>query len=360
MADTVALVSESGGSGPVQVLDLTSATVLASLSMATPGFIVVLPDATEAYITNGGAVSGEVYPIALPGYTAGTPISVDTEPNWLAVSPDGSHVYSASSSTNNVTPIATPSNVAGTVFALGGFPSTFAGGLAVNPSSTTLYATTGNFGIIPVAIPSNVVGTAFGATQLNSQQAQSMVIMPSGLTAYVGTGAGNGVFPVDLVAMTVGTPIAVPGAPQQIFLQPGGSQIFALDGSSNKVYVISTATNTLTHTISLTPYSHVPNSGGFDTAGDTFYFTDEVDGVILAINTSTYALSTVFTSVPGSFLAVIPVPPSPTPVTFDIPNLFIPRKPSPPGASFTDQDHLINYRTIERWAQSVQEILAGD
>ena len=353
MADVRAVVSEAGGSGPIAILDLTTTTTLASIPQTTPSFVVVLPDASQAYTVNGGAIIGLVYPTNLPAYTAGTSISVGTQPTWLAVSPDGSHIYSASSSTGTITPIATPSNVAGAGIVLGGGVGNV-GGVVVNPASTMLYATTPFNGIVPVSIPSNTIGAAFGSGTLAFTQPQSMVVMPAGTIGYVGTAAGGGIFPIDLVGLTVGNVIDVPGAPQQIFLSPDATQIFALDGFSANVYVISTASNTLTHTIPLTPYTNAPNLGGFDCAGTTFYFTVEADSVILAINTGTYALSTVYPGIQANSIAIIPTPgPPPTPPYPGgqfIPNLFIPIK-GKVSVDYTAAELMADWLAIEIWSQ---------
>jgi YVTN family beta-propeller protein len=357
MADIIGLVSETSAN-TIDVVDLTTSTVITSLSVSSPGEIATLPDGSIAYVTNNSGIPGNVYPVNLPAYSLGSTIVVGTEPFPIVASPDGTHVYTGSNGgadAGDITPIATPSNVAGSNVPLSGTANIT--GLAVNPASSILYAVTPFNGIYPIAIPAMTVGSPFGAAQLGSNNPRSMAIMPSGASAYVGSGnSGIGVWPVNLTAMTVGTPITTTATfPSQVYLTPDGTQLFVLDTGSNQVIVIDTATNTQTHAISMSPHLGDPNTGGFNLDGTMFYFTDESDGVVLAIDVATYALTTVASGLTGpTAISIVPSAAPPTPTTFDIPQLFIPRKPI---GGFTDADHMINYRTIERWALQVKEIL---
>src|SRR5262249_39212984 len=48
-----------------------------------PQFVAITPDGATAYVTNGAA--GTVTPIALPSNTAGTPITVGANPRGIAI-----------------------------------------------------------------------------------------------------------------------------------------------------------------------------------------------------------------------------------------------------------------------------------
>ena len=319
MADVRAVVSEPGGS-TVQILDLTTTTVLATLTgLSTPGAIAVLPNATQAYVANGLNIPGHVYPIALPAYTSGATLIVGNEPGDIAASPDGTHVYTVNdiSPDGTVTPIATPSNTVQPDITLTG--SVGPRGIAVNPSSTTAYVTCSsgvNRGIIPIAIPSNVVGASF-AVSIAASNPLGLSITPDGLTAYVASFSAGGIYPVNLVTQTVGSLITLTGSSfiSNCYVTPDGTQVFIPDGGTNTVYVVSTATNLQTHAVSLTPLTGVPNRGGFDSAGAFFYTAVSSSGAIAAVSTSTYAASSVFTGLAGpDAIAIIPTPgPPPTP-----------------------------------------------
>ena len=309
MADTYALVSDQNFS-TLYVIDLTSQTVVNTFTPSTPGEIAVLPDATEAYITNGGALAGLLYTLPLPSPpgTLGPSIAVGNQPGLVAASPDGTHVYVASVSTNVITPVSTPSNVAGAGIVVSGTSNVE--GIAINPASTTLYATTRFPGIYPIAIPANTVGIAFATT---SGQFGGMVVMPSGSSGYV-TGASGGIiglYPLDLVAQTVGTFIPTTcGGGGEPFLQPGGSHVYMTDDSTNQVIVVDTTTNAQVAAVPLTPGGGASNSGGFDSAGTTFYDCDVGGGNIWYIDTATMAVAThMVVGGDPRFIAVVPAPP---------------------------------------------------
>ena len=303
MANTLAVVSNPA-SNTVILVDLTLQTTLATLSLTSPGEIAVLPNATEAYVTNNGGTPGNVYPIALPAYTLGTTIVTGNGPLEIVASPDGTHVYTGNNSADTITPIATPANTAGTDIPLAG--SSALSGLGVNPAATDLYAVTPFAGIYPVAIPSNVVGVPFGSVQLAFNNPSSIVVMPGGTTGYVSSPSTTALWPVNFTASTVGAPFTPSGPMAPMFLQPGGSQIFGCDPLANVVIVWDTATNTQVGTVTLTGGT-VSTSGGFDATGATFYACTPGSGQIFAINTSTYALGPTFSSLAGpTFLAVVP------------------------------------------------------
>ena len=115
MADITAIASFPG-SNSILVLDLTTQSILATLTAGNlhPRSHSGSPRASQAYATDDGALTGLVYPVNLPAYTSGTTISVDPQPTEITATPDGTYVFVASVSTGTITPIATPSNVAGT------------------------------------------------------------------------------------------------------------------------------------------------------------------------------------------------------------------------------------------------------
>lgn len=354
MADTYALVNDQNFS-TTYVIDLTTKTIINTFTPSTPGEIAVLPNATEAYFTNGGALAGLLYTLPLPSppATLGPSISVGNQPGIVVASPDGTHVYSASPSTNVVTPVATPSNVAGSPITISGTSNVEA--MAINPASTELYATTLFAGIYPIAIPSNVVGVPF----LTAIQWGGIVVMPGGLTGYATASLGGflGLYPLDLVALTAGTFIPTTcGGGGVPFLQPGGSHIYMTDDSTNQVIVVDTTTNAQVAAIPLTPGGGASNSGGFDSAGTMFYDCDVGSGNVWYIDTASMSVvDHMFIGGDPRFIAVVPVPfiPPPTPTypgSVFIPKLFIPQK-GKINRDYTPDELMANWIAIEIWSQ---------
>jgi YVTN family beta-propeller protein len=349
MADTRALVSDSNFN-TLYVLDLTTSTILATFTPSTPGEIAVLPNATEAYITNNGAVSGVLYTVALPANTLGTSVTVGAQPTSVAASPDGTHVYSASASTGTITPVATPSNVAGAGITTGASGVT---GIAIDPAGANLYADTTFDGIVPIAIPANTVGAGWGNPPLPNNT-QYIVVMPDGIHGY--TVHGQFVYPLDLIAQTVGSPITTTlTGSLGIFLTPSGSQIWIPDTGSNQVVVVDTATNLQIAAITLSGGSS-SQSGGFDHTGATFYVPDIASGNIYSIDTASFVVGGTPFHLGGNprFLAVVPtpsVPPTPPyPGSQFIPKLFIPQK-GKVTVDYTQAELMANWIAIETWSQ---------
>lgn len=351
MANTRAIVSDTNGN-TLYVVDLTAQTILATFSPTSPGPIAVLPNATKAYITDTAGPA--IYTLALPANTLGPAIVPPFSLNTLKASPDGSHVYGSSSGSGTVIPVATPSDVVGAGIVTG---AGNVNGLAVNPSSSMLYAVTPFNGIYPIAIPANTVGAPFGAAALSFNNPGGMVIMPSGLRGYVGSGNSPAqIWPVDLVAQTVGSPIST--APATFtgnpFLLPDGTKIFAPDSGSNQVIVINTTTNLVVATVTLTPGGSSSISGGFDSAGTTFYDPDISGGHIWSINTTAFTLGPTY-AIGGTprFIAVVPVPkpvaPS-YPGGLFIPKLFIPIK-GKVTIPYTQDELTTNWLAIENWSK---------
>jgi len=73
-----------------------------------------------AYIVN--ADSGTVTPIDTATGTPGTPITVGSDPQHIAVAPNGKTAYVANDGTDTVTPIRTATNTAGTPITVGDNP----------------------------------------------------------------------------------------------------------------------------------------------------------------------------------------------------------------------------------------------
>ena len=125
---------------------------LAVLAQAHP--VAAVTPAWSAYVANFG--SNTVTPITTASNTAGAPIPVGSNPDGIAITPDGTTAYVANSSSNNVTPIATASNTAGAPIPVGSFPVS----IAITPDGTTAYVTNeGSNSVTAIATASNTAGT---------------------------------------------------------------------------------------------------------------------------------------------------------------------------------------------------------
>jgi DNA-binding beta-propeller fold protein YncE len=140
-----------------------------SIAVATPGTSGT-PGTATAFVADFG--SDEVTPIALPSLTAGAPIAVGSEPQAIAATPG--HVLVGNFGDRSLTDIADAD---------------------LRPLST-------------VPLPLNPTG---------------VVVSPTGTTAYVCGGAGVVSVGLAGLALTVGTPIALPDVAQGIALSRDGT-----------------------------------------------------------------------------------------------------------------------------------------
>ncbi len=107
-----------------------------------PGLIAITPDGKTAYVANtwentGRLTSGQstVTPIATPTNTAGTPIEVGEGAQAIVITPDGKMAYVVVwGEPGTVTPIATATNTAGTPIEVGDGPYA----IAITPGASHL------------------------------------------------------------------------------------------------------------------------------------------------------------------------------------------------------------------------------
>ena len=85
-----------------------------------PDGIAITPNGTTAYVAEYGQDS--VVPINLATNTAGKPISVGHLPRGVAVTPNGAMVYVTNIGATTVTPITTATNKAGKPIQVGNGP----------------------------------------------------------------------------------------------------------------------------------------------------------------------------------------------------------------------------------------------
>jgi len=139
--------------------------------------------------------------------TTGT---VGTEPNDLAVTPDGTTVVAAEGASHQVQ--------------------------VISLSGDTVVRT--------VAIP------AVGST---ASRPDAVAITPDGLTAYIVDGANNLVYPITISSGVRGPAITVGGQgdPGAIAITPNGAKVYVANFSGHTVSDISTSSNTVTGTLTI-------------------------------------------------------------------------------------------------------------
>jgi YVTN family beta-propeller protein len=164
-----------------------------------PEGIAITPDGRTAYVALG---TGGVSPIDLATGMVGTAIPVAGDPHNLAITPDGVTLYVADGQSDNVTPVDTATNVAGTPIALGAGEN--AGDVAISPNGATAYVTVAGGDVVPINVATNTAGASITVPG----GVAGITLTPDGRTAYV-TSLNSIVTPIDTATNTPGTPISV-------------------------------------------------------------------------------------------------------------------------------------------------------
>jgi virginiamycin B lyase len=183
----------------------------------TPADIVISPDGTTAYVAC--PLSGTVVPINTSTNTAGSPISAGEGPEGLAITPNGATLYVANfgafavvngqvmqiSDGTTVTPIDTATGTAGTPITVDSEPSS----VAITPDGTTAYVVNlASNNVTPIDIATSSAGSPITLNATLTGTGNQIAITPDGATAYVVT-RNNTLIPIDTANNTTETPISV-------------------------------------------------------------------------------------------------------------------------------------------------------
>ncbi|MGB8367316.1 MAG: YncE family protein [Candidatus Babeliales bacterium] len=275
-AGTKAYVTNSGGT-TVSIIDIATNTVTDTIvGFDGPSGFVITPDEATAYVNNYGSAAGvgsgngtTVNVVNLNTNTISGTIMVGLAPASLAVTPDGSRVYTinyvnGNPGTGTMSIIRTSDNtVVGTIK---GFFGPF--GIAITPDGNFAYVTnfgSNNFSPLTGGIAPNVVsGTTVSKVNLNSNnivatftlgnQPAGVAITPDGKFVYTsnyntfylganftnltpGTGTIN---VIDVCCDKILCPeIVVGSSPASVTITPDGTRAYIANYSSNDVSVIN-------------------------------------------------------------------------------------------------------------------------
>jgi YVTN family beta-propeller protein len=196
----------------VSVIDTTTNTVVATIPLSSaktpaPIGIAVTPDGSKVYITNQAADSVSVIDTATNTVTATIPLGGTDNPIGIAVTPDASKVYVANSySALSISVIDTATNEVSATIPLDLSPVAPDGlspiGVAVTPDGSKVYVATSSGFPLLIDTATNTVVSVFKALGYGST---GVAVTPDGSKVYVANQASNNV----TVLANPGGPIAV-------------------------------------------------------------------------------------------------------------------------------------------------------
>ncbi|HEV2676079.1 MAG TPA: beta-propeller fold lactonase family protein [Aliidongia sp.] len=266
------------GDNTVSIVDVPSGTVIGAVPVdSEPQGVAVAPNGTTAYVASlFGGVS--VIDAAQFPQTVTATIATGTFPPGVALSPDGTRAYVTNglTSTPEVSFIDTSNNTVTASVAVPGTPA----GVAVSPDGTKLYVANGTTGGL-VSVVSTTTNSLIGSISVGDSP-DGVAITPDGSKLYVTQFLNSGsVTVINPATGLVTGSIVVGGGPIGVAVSPNGTQVFVANHNDNNVSVISTATNTVTTTI---PVGQGPFGVSFTTDGAKAYVANKTDNTVSEID----------------------------------------------------------------------------
>jgi YVTN family beta-propeller protein len=273
-----------------------------------------------AYVSD--SVDGTLIPIFLNTLKVGVPISVGSDPEGVALTPDGSKAYVVHEDSSTISPVIlrsrtvlpdiparplwseeiaispdgregwvnggnvlTPINLAtdspGRQIAYLG-----AWGFAITPDGKWLYDANGGS---DVTEPVNLRTGAIEPGIVVGPNPQGIAITPDGRTAYIADTGGDTATPFDITERRALRPISVGGAPFGVAISPSGRFAYVASRANGTVSVIRTSTNTVTRVVKV---GALPQGVAVAPGGRRVVVVNTGDGTVSVIDTVTWRVAT--------------------------------------------------------------------
>jgi YVTN family beta-propeller protein len=233
-------------------------------SLGTTGIVTSFTDVNpsgaetpQAYVGNNGEAVKTVHAINTStnvGSSIGTGI-IGTEPNGMAVTPEGTKIVVAEGASHQVQIITVSSQMVASVPIpeVAGVKSR-PDAVAVAPNGLTAYVVDGaNKRVYPFTISSGALGTGI---VVNTQgDPGAIVVTPNGEKVYVANLASHNVSVIATASNTVTATVTIgageTGKPIALAVTPNSAHVYVADQGNSKIADIATASNTVTGTITV-------------------------------------------------------------------------------------------------------------
>ena len=273
---SVYITSDEDGS--VTAINTATNEIINTVGVGERAFgVVVSPDNRTVYVANYSSSSVTVVSPPSP-HTVTIPLQpYGTNPQGIAITPDGSRLYVGCGLAYSLVIINTANNnIIGHLSFSDIQSSPY--GVAVSPDGKTVYGTSTFLDAI------NVSGNTYTSTPLGVPATTAICISPDGSTAYICNENGDlvigNVIVFNLLTNTITATIPIGYNPFGISITPDGHYVYVGNASSNTVSVINTTSNTVIATI---PVGTLPMAfgnfikGGNDCSGTPVTFTITVN-----------------------------------------------------------------------------------
>jgi YVTN family beta-propeller protein len=246
--------------------------------------IAASPDGQRIYVSSPGIRT--IYVIDTLSNLLVDQISLDSPPNALAVSPDGTLLYATTYSNLAVINTATKALVANP--AVGLTPL----GVAATPDGSKIYVTNYNSDSVSVITTKNfkVKSTISVAVPGSFTAPSPIAISPDGATAYVVLSGASSVAVLDTNRDSIIAMIPVGPGPTSVAFTPDGHRAYVTYGST--VSFIDTASQTVTANLDI---GDQIEAVGVSAQGDYVWVTHPFSQQVSVIDTTTNAVTTAST-----------------------------------------------------------------
>ncbi|GFO67329.1 hypothetical protein GMLC_09080 [Geomonas limicola] len=277
-ADKAYLVSS--GLNALQVLDTSTNQITGTpITVGTaPQGVALNTSTNKAYVTNSG--SGTVSVVDLTTNTTVKTIPVRNAPWGIALAPSTSRAYVANKFSGNLSVINTDTDSVVATIPVGTSPE----GVAANASGSRIYVANSGSNTVSVINGSNLV-IATIPTTLSASGPNNIAL--NGNFAYVTCSNSNNVLVINTSTNTVTGTISAGSNPQGIAIDSAANRAYVANNGSNTVSVLNTSTNTPAGTISV---SGGPMAVAVRPSTGRYYVVNNSGSTVTVFNTSNNGL----------------------------------------------------------------------
>jgi len=242
-----------------------------------PQAIAITPDGGAAYVVNSG--SDSVTPVSTAIGQAGTPIPVGSDPQAIAITPDGGAAYVVNSGSDSVTPIDLATGAAEQPIPVGSEPQA----IAITPDGQTAFVLNwGGASVTPISIRTGRAGPPIPV----GSYPFAISVAPDGRTAYVANYGSDSVTPISVASRRAGAQVPVGQAPDALAATPDSRSVVVVDGDSDALTPISAGSGFGRPLAEAGPpitVGYAPTAVAVSAAGQTAFVVNTISGTVTPI-----------------------------------------------------------------------------
>ncbi len=276
-----------GGSSTLSAIDTATNKVVLNISVnSNPQGVAVTPNGEFIYVTNHG--NSFVSVVDTNTNTVVANVSVGVNPIGVAIDMKGDTAYVTSGTKGGtLTEINTSNYNIIQSSVIGGGPI----GIAVSPFSGLLYVADSSLDNVSVI---NASSTNTVAQIKVGLYPTSVSISPDGMFAYVTNNDSNTISVIDLADNKVIKNISVGQGPYSSAVSPNDEILYVVNKYSNNVYAINTSDYSV---ISVINVGSEPSGVAVNPNGQYLYVSNYGSSTVSVISTSTYQITNTITAV---------------------------------------------------------------